>query len=234
MESSKTSVYGCGYLNRIRLTLNDEKDVIRGFISIRTSQDNIVTFNVFQNKLTSNGKNNPAFKSMLTVLEQYKDVTMVDSYELADIVEIKENGIIFPNAKIYPMVKNNSNGVSNTIIKSVNFITRNVKSNKMRIVFKIYGVMVDNIIGDKLYCSIIDHNQIAHEIILKNTCSGINKNDILNVAGLIREGMDETLPVCDYIIKKFETNNEYSISDFETAKVNYTKYVDGLQEDSPF
>jgi len=231
---SQILIYGAGYLNRIALKLNDEADSIRGKISIRTSNNNIVTFSVFQNKLTGNGKENPAFKSMQTVMNEYKDSTMVGSFTDADVVEIKDSGFKFPNAKLYGSIKYDGEKITESIMKSVNFITRKVTLEKFRIVFKIYGLHVVSVKNGIIKGEIIDYNKIAHKITLSCNDDKIKDKDILNVVGVINEGLRDGLPICEYQIVKFSETNEYKKEDFDLARENYKKTIEELAQDCPF
>ena len=235
---SQTIIYGSGILNRIKLQLNDEQDIIRGHISIRTYENDIVSFRVFQKKVTSRGKINPSFKSMKTVMESYKDCSMVDDSSKADVVCIKESkNKQFPNAKIYVTTKYDMNSVKSNTSKSVNFISRikdhNINQHKM--IFKVYGCYVEEIYKETIKCRIIDHNYNAVQINLhsKNN-EDLTIGQVIDVAGYIREGLNNGESVCDYIIRNFRESVDYTKDMFKEGINNYKNYIEELSKDSPF
>ena len=74
---------------------------IGGTVKVETSPDNIVPVGFFAQEITSKGKENPLYKSLKTVAEDFKTVQK-DTREVADVIEIggarlSEN-IFFPQS----------------------------------------------------------------------------------------------------------------------------------------
>lgn len=208
---SKSLIYGCGYLNRIKL--KESKDgYIYGFLSIRTSQNNVVSFNVYQHEITKNNKENPSYKCFKTVMEEYKDFTTGNP----DFVEIKirEN---FPNANLY---------FNGRIHKNLKFITRTAPK-PSRIAFKIYGVKVTEVDGENIICEYLDYDISLREIpFLNKTKVEISVGDIIDATGIIVEGLYDGLPVDSFHIKNVrQTTMEI---DFSLGK----KYIP--KDEDPF
>lgn len=78
-----------------RETNTDGVEVIKGSITIQTSDVNFIPLNVFVSKVTSTGKVNSAFKGLETVMDQYKSIAEVGA-ELATKVRVT-SGQLRPN-----------------------------------------------------------------------------------------------------------------------------------------
>lgn len=78
-----------------RETNEEGVEVIKGTLTIQTSEVNFIPLNVFVSKVTSTGKANNAFKGLETVMEQYKSIAEVGA-ELATKVRVT-SGQLRPN-----------------------------------------------------------------------------------------------------------------------------------------
>lgn len=236
MIPSETIIYGTGILNRINLKHDKKNDSIHGRIGIKTNDNNIVSFNVYQKRVMNNGKNNPRFKAFNTVMKDYKDISNVDDPNDADIVTIKESNMNFPNAKI--TVKTDFNlGNSNVMVyKNLNIITRKVGENpKYGMIFKIYGCYVEDIKGSYIKCRIIDFNNHAQPILLRNKKrKDIKKDTVIDVGGYITEGLENGYPVCEYDLINIRVSKNYSKEDFIKPIKNYEDNVKKQTNKSPF
>lgn len=231
---SETIITGTGLLNRIKLT--DKNGIISGVISIRISDNNIVSFTIYQREITSSGKKNPSYLSLKTVMNEYKDVTQVENIEDADIVTIKDSkNKAFPNAKIYIKTDFINQSPKNYVRKSVNFINREIKKkDDYKMIFKIYGCYVEKIDGNILTCRIIDYNKRAVPMTLNNVNSYvIEQGQVLDVGGFIIEGLKDGEPVCNYDISVVR-KSDYCVDDFIQAIENYNLYVKKQVQSSPF
>ncbi|MGJ0846486.1 hypothetical protein ACR77J_07350 [Tissierella praeacuta] len=102
MDNKQSIVFitGSGYINKINL--KDEEGVIKGTVSVRLGEDSVVSFNVYEPEFYGRNKENFKYKAFKTVMEEYIDSTMVDSYTEATKIFIGENKKFpqFPNATI--------------------------------------------------------------------------------------------------------------------------------------
>jgi len=201
MDCTQSIVYGCGYVNRIKL--KHSKDYIHGYISIRTHTNNIVSFNAFSKELTSNDKPNPSFKCLKKVMEEYKDYTT----DKPDFVEIPYNEK-FPCAAID--IRNNG------FQKQLKMIHR-VEPRDIKIMFKMFGLKVGGISNDEIKCTSVDYNQNAHEIIFKkNKDFDVEIGDIIDVKGTFIEGLYDGKPIDELFIVRIRKSN--LDIDFENAR----------------
>lgn len=183
---TKTYIYGSGQLNRIKLKQAD--GYIHGFLSIKTYQNNIVSFNVYQSEFTKNNKINPSYKGLQTVMNEYKDSTTGNP----DYVQIKLNDK-YPNADIQFR--------RNSLIKNVKFISR-IGECKSCMVFKIYGVRVDEVSVKSAKFTALTYNKKLCSFELNNNGIEFVKNNIYDIVGYIHEGLIEGNPIDTLYITK--------------------------------
>lgn len=96
----------------------DNKDVIRGELTIQTDEHNFVPLNVYINKMTKNNTENKAYKGMVTVMENYKSIAEVGR-EDADRVRITAKQGISPNTYF-----DENGGQHDSIRYQTNFVNR--------------------------------------------------------------------------------------------------------------
>lgn len=235
IKQSKTLICGTGILNRIDLIEKDDK--IFGRMNIRVSKNNIVSFRVNQSKKTSGGKINPCYRALQTMMREYKDVTMVENIEDADIVSIQENKN-FPNASFYSNISYDMKRqkVYDNPIKNLKLVTRKAKTNKKYMVFKSYGIYVEDIKNSLVKCRMIDYRGRATKFnFINNKDIKIEKDTVLDIVGTIKEGLDYGIPSCSYNIHKVRKSDLITKDDFYKAINKYDEYVDSLKdEESPF
>lgn len=93
------------------------KNVVKGNMSIKTSETNFVTVNVYVNELTKSGEKNKAYSGIETVMNEYKSIAAVGAKE-ATKVRIGR-GQVQPNTYI-----NRDGDVQTNIRYSSNFFNR--------------------------------------------------------------------------------------------------------------
>lgn len=205
---TKSCIYGGGTLNRIKLKQAD--GYIHGFLSIKTSKNNIVSFNVFQNELTRNDKANPSYKLMQKVMDDYSDSTSLNP----DIVEIEINDN-YPNG--YIRFKFDEH------FKNINRIKK-TKNPSNRIVFKIYGLLVNGFDENYVYCTAIDYEKKISDIDIENNGYDFENGVVYDIVGYIEEGLVDGVPVNKLIMSKARKSKE---------NIDFSKGI-RVGEQSPF
>jgi len=224
---SITSIYGSGILNRI--DLKDKNELIRGYLSIKTTNNNIISFNVYQPKITSNNKINPSYKAFKTIMSKYKDSTNENPDRVA--IRLKDK---YPNAGINVRTLNNSEGITTQVMKNLRFLNR-VDESDDNIIFKILGCYVENLEGTNLNCRILNYHEQSVPIKLINKSkTDISKEQVLDVVGYIREGLRDGIPVCEYQVVKVRKSEDYNVKNFIDGMEKYKEYTDSLMIESPF
>ena len=226
---SITNIYGSGILNRIKL--KEKNGVIMGNISIKTTNNNIVSFNVYQSEMTNSNKKNPSYKAFKTIMNDYKDSTT----DNPDKVSIKLRDK-YPNAMINVRTLSDSNGVTTQVMKNLRFLNR-VDEVTNNIIFKIFGCYVENLNDSKLDCRILNYKEEAVPIRLINKSnSDIEVGQVLDVVGYIREGLRNGLPVCEYQISRIRDSDSesHNVDEFIKGIKKYKQYTDSLTLESPF
>lgn len=118
MRKSLNQVNIEGYVNSNNLVLKTDKvgkELITGSIDIIVGESNIIPVEVFSYKLKKDGTENKIYKSLVTVMNEYKDSTMVDGgYINADKVnvsggEIRVNEFLTKEKTVAVAVKYNTN-----------------------------------------------------------------------------------------------------------------------------
>lgn len=184
--------------------------------------------------MTSNNKKNPSYKAFKTVLDEYKDFTMVNNIKECDKIEIKlSSNITFPNATITSRTfySEKTEKLENHHSNKLNFLHRIDNIHKPGIYFKIYGAYIENVKEEIIESKIIDYKNMAQPICFKNTEKiQLNDNEIFDVIGKIREGIQDGEYTNEYRIIKVRKSEKFTLKDIEVAKQNYNKYLEEIQE----
>ena len=235
MNTSKTLICGKGILNKIHLV--EKEDRIFGNINIRISANNIVSFKANEKKITRNGKINPSYKALRTMSKEYKDTTMVQNIEDADIITI-QNNFEYPNANFYNMINYdmNKDKIYHNNFKKIKLATRKETKLKQRIIFKSYGVYVEKIEGKYIYTRLIDYKSLAQKQTFYNYNDvDIKEGEILDIIGTIFEGLIQGVPCCNYNIVKARKSFVITMEDVKNSIINYEKYIQDIRtQESPF
>lgn len=209
MEYTQSIIFGSGYLNRIKLKEKDS--AIYGYISIRTSSNNVVTFNVYQSEYTNSNKENPSYKCFKKVMSEYNDVTSGNP----DYVEIKENEK-YPNANIY---------INGECRKTLKFITRS-KEKQSSIKFKIFGAKIISIDKKSITCDILQYNNEIKEMIFSTgKLTDFKIGDIIDITGWVIEGLYDGLPTDKFLISNTR------LSEFN---IDFSKGIKKQNNEDPF
>ena len=206
---SVSVIYGGGYLNRIKL--KKVNGYIYGNISVKTSTRNIVSFSVYQPEITSTGKENPSYKSMLKIMEEYKDMTMDEP----DFVVVNEN-YSYPNASI---------SFRDTYYKTLKFITRK-KSDTIGFSFKIYGIRFKNSENNLYRFEYLDYNDKIKPIeFVGEKEFDFVVDEIYDLQGWIKEGLYDGIPVDELRIKHFQKSK---------LEVDFNNAIESTEYKDPF
>lgn len=234
-KQSIVHITGAGYVNKINLT--NENGVIKGTLSIRLSDNNIVVFDVYESQLTSTGKENFKFKVFQTVMNEYVDSTQVDDYTLATKVFIGENKKYpqFPNATINVNIYESEDTIQIRTKNSLKLLNR-LKDNQeiyLSMRFKIEGFIVEELVPEYtesgletgrgiLRGYIVDYNGIARPLELKVVEQGFKavqgtwkKFDTLNLLG----------NVVNYSVEQEPTIPENTPGSFTTTDNTRYEYI---------
>lgn len=72
----------------LKKEIEDGKTVIKGSVTVKTSDTNFVRFSVYAAEKTKKGTSNPAYSGLETVMDQYKSIAEVGAEE-ADCVNVR-------------------------------------------------------------------------------------------------------------------------------------------------
>lgn len=100
LRQANTKVEALGVVSEIKLeeSVKDGKKTIKGEVVVQTGDINFVTFNVYVNEKKNDGDDNPAFKGIKTVMDEFKSINKFGREEATKV--IVENGRITPNTYI--------------------------------------------------------------------------------------------------------------------------------------
>lgn len=188
---TKSCICGGGTLNRINLKQAD--GYIHGNLSIKTSDNNIVSFHVFQNELTRNNKNNPSYSLMQKIMDDYKDCTS-DNPDKVEIVPNSE----YPNGSMRFKFDEH--------FKNIKRISKTDEPSN-RIIFKIYGLMVNKFDGKYVYCTAMDYEKKMSDLKIVSS-DEYEKGSVYDIVGYINEGLVDGIPIDNLVATRSRKSEE--------------------------
>lgn len=215
-KQSIVKITGSGYVNKVNLT--NENGVIKGTLSVRLSEDNVIVFDVYEPQFfAGNNKENFRYKAFNTIIKEYIDATQVEDYTQATKIFIGENKRFphFPNATIDVNIYESQGAIQIRSRNSLKLLNR-LKDNQqvypsMR--FGIEGFIVDELVPEYneagmetgrgvLRGFIVDYNGVARPLELKVVEQGFEsvkgtwkKFDTLNLQGNVDNRSVEQVPL---------------------------------------
>jgi hypothetical protein len=189
---TKSCISGGGILNRINLKVAE--GYIYGNISIKTSASNIISFNVFQSEITRNNKQNYAYDLMKKVMDDFSDCTT----ENPDMIEIEVDDK-YPNANVRFKFDEHFKNLK---------VVRKTKTPSNRIIFKIYGLLVNDFDEDYVNCTAIDYEDKLSDIKIKNNGRDFENGEIYDVVGDVKEGLVGGIPINELVMVNARKSRE--------------------------
>jgi len=122
LRQSANSYFIDGWLNKKAVTESSKngKDYIRAVIEIRTEEDNIISVEMFANKLTKDGRENAIYKGIQTIDKEYVSATEADGgWENATKVKVTKGQITSND-----FIPSNDTEVHTATKYSTNFVNR--------------------------------------------------------------------------------------------------------------